>query len=96
MPHTPSAWKRLRKSDKRRRANRTAIKGVKVETKAVATALTAGDPAKVVDAMKTAASKLDKAAARGVIHKNKAARLKSRMAKKLTGLNKKPAAAVKA
>lgn len=89
MPHTASAEKRLRKSEKRRRANRTTIKGVKTETRAVATALAAGDKAKVVEAMKGAASKLDKAAARGVIHKNKAARLKSRMTKKLAGLSKK-------
>lgn len=89
MPHTASAEKRLRKSEKRRRANRTTIKGVKTETRAVATALAAGDKPKVVEAMKGAASKLDKAAARGVIHKNKAARLKSRMAKKLAGLSKK-------
>jgi small subunit ribosomal protein S20 len=93
MPHTASAWKRLRKSETRRKANRTTMKGVKVETRAVAAAVAAGDPAKLSDAMKTAASKLDKAAARGVIHKNKAARLKSRMAKKLKNLKDKPAAA---
>ena len=91
MPHTASAWKRLRKSETRRKANRTTIKGVKTETKAVAAAIVAADPAKVAEAMQAAASKLDKAAARGVIHKNKAARLKSRMAKKLAGLNKKAA-----
>lgn len=93
MPHTASAWKRLRKSETRRRANRATIKGVKTETKAVAAAIVAGDPSKVGEAMKVAATKLDKAAARGVIHKNKAARLKSRMAKKLADLNTKSAAA---
>jgi small subunit ribosomal protein S20 len=86
MPHTASAWKRLRKSEARRRRNRATIKGIKTETKAVAAAVVAGDPAKVGEAMKLAAAKLDKAAARGVIHKNKAARLKSRMAKKLAKL----------
>jgi small subunit ribosomal protein S20 len=93
MPHTASAWKRLRKSERQRRRNRATIKGVKTETKAVATAIVAGDPSKVGEAMKAAAAKLDKAAARGVIHKNKAARLKSRMAKKLANLGKQPAAA---
>lgn len=90
MPHTKSASKRLRSSEKRRQRNRTAMKGVKKQTRAVADALTGGDAAAVSTAMVAASKKLDKAAARGVIHKNKAARLKSRMAKKLATLKTAP------
>lgn len=89
MPHTKSAAKRLRSSEKRRQRNRTAMKGVKKQTRAVADALDGGDATAVATAMGAAAKKLDKAAARGVIHKNKAARLKSRMAKKLAALKTK-------
>lgn len=83
MPHTKSAAKRLRQNEKRRQRNRTTIKGVKRQTKAVADALTAGDATKAGTELVTATKKLDKAAARGVIHKNKAARLKSKLARKL-------------
>lgn len=37
MPHTPSAWKRLRKAEKRRVANRIAAKKLKGQRKEVAT-----------------------------------------------------------
>jgi small subunit ribosomal protein S20 len=82
MPHTKSAAKRLRQSEKRRQRNRTWIKQVKKQTRAVADALKGGDAAKGGTELTAAASKLDKAAAKGVIHKNKAARMKSRLARK--------------
>ncbi len=78
MPHTKSAAKRLRSSEKRRVRNRTAMKGVKKQTRAVADALDGGDATAVATAMGAAAKKLDKAA-----------RLKSRMAKKLAALKTK-------
>jgi small subunit ribosomal protein S20 len=83
MPHTPSAAKRLRKAEKRRRQNRAAAKKVRVARKATADALKAGDAAKTGEAFKTTQAVLDRAADKGYIHKNKAARLKSRLAKKL-------------
>jgi small subunit ribosomal protein S20 len=82
MPHTKSAAKRLRQNENRRRRNRNWIKLVKKQTRAVADALTA-DAAKAGKEFVTATQKLDKAAAKGVIHPNKAARLKSRLARKL-------------
>jgi small subunit ribosomal protein S20 len=92
MPHTKSAWKRLRQTEKRRQRNRTAVKGIKKQTREVADALQAGDAGKATTGLVAAARKLDKAAARGVIHPNKAARLKSRMAKKINTAKAGPAA----
>ena len=86
MPHTKSARKRLRQTDKRRKRNRLAMKAVKKETREVNDALAVTDAAKAAAELPSAAKQLDKAAARGVIHKNKAARLKSRMAKKVNAL----------
>ena len=83
MPHTKSAAKRLRQNEKRRRRNRTWIKTIKKQARAVSDALAAGDAAKAGTEAVGAVSKFDKAAAKGVIHKNKAARLKSRLAKRL-------------
>ncbi len=49
-------------------------------------ALTAGSADKAADALKKVVSRLDKVAAKGTIHKNNAARKRSRMAKKLNAL----------
>jgi small subunit ribosomal protein S20 len=79
MPHTKSARKNLRKSEKRRLRNRAAKRTLKTHIKRFFDALEG--PA---DALKTeynlAAKKLDKAAARRIIHPNLAARKKSQMA----------------
>ena len=83
MPHTKSAAKRLRQSEKRRQRNKTWVKQIKKQTRGVADALTGGDAAKVRTELTATAKKLDKAAAKGVIHKNKAARMKSRLAKRV-------------
>jgi small subunit ribosomal protein S20 len=89
MPHTESARKRLRQNEKRRRRNRTWVKQVKRQTRAVADALKTGDSAKAGTELVAASKQLDKAAAKGVIHKNKAARLKSRLAHKLNAVRAK-------
>ena len=83
MPHTRSAKKSLRKSLKRRMTNRAAKKAIKLQIKnllAVAEKGTAEDLRKEYN---LAARKLDKAAARRVIHPNMAARKKSQLAKLL-------------
>ena len=96
MPHTKSAIKRLKQAEKRQKLNRRMLKLVKIQSKELAVAMKAGDAAKVVPVMSATAKKLDQAAAKGYIHPNKAARLKSRAAKKLHLLEKGPAPAAKA
>jgi len=83
MPHTPSAAKRHRKAEKRKKQNRVAVKKVKLARKTVAEAIKAGDAAKTATEVKSTQAVLDRAATKGYIHKNKAARLKSRIAKRL-------------
>ncbi|MDB5313355.1 MAG: rpsT [Gemmataceae bacterium] len=95
MPHTPSAWKRLRKTEKRRKQNRTVAKTLKTKRKAVDAALKTGDAAKVGEGYKTTQAALDRAADRGYIHPNKAARLKSRLTKRIKAAASKPAAPAK-
>jgi small subunit ribosomal protein S20 len=90
MPHTPSAAKRLRKSEKRRRRNRAAAKKVKAVRKTVDAAIKVGDAAKTQGEFKTTQAVLDRAASKGYIHPNKAARLKSRLVKKLRASANKP------
>ncbi|MBU6293605.1 MAG: 30S ribosomal protein S20 [Planctomycetes bacterium] len=88
MPHTKSAAKNLRKSEKRKAHNRVVKRDVKIQVKALETAITGGGDS-VAELTKTY-SRLDKAAGKGVIHKKTAARKKSRLAKRL---NKAKAAA---
>jgi small subunit ribosomal protein S20 len=83
MPHTESAWKRLRQADKRRRRNRTIAKSIKEKRKELTVALKGTDEAVKTTQTKVVQQALDRAATKGYIHKNKAARLKSRIAKKL-------------
>jgi small subunit ribosomal protein S20 len=83
MPHTESAWKRLRQADKRRRRNRVVAKSIKEKRKELTVALKGTDEAVKTAQTKVVQQALDRAATKGYIHKNKAARLKSRVAKKL-------------
>ena len=80
MPHTASAKKRLRQNEKSRARNRAAIKMLKTHLKRVETAATAGDAAKLNEECRVAAQKHDQAAAKGIIHRNRASRVKSHLA----------------
>jgi len=77
VPTTKSAMKRLRQNERRRLRNkaarsrlRTAVKRVRAEA----------DPEQATDLYRAAARLLDRAANRGLIHGNKAARSKARLA----------------
>ena len=72
MPNLASAKKRLRQNSKRKLVNQIVKTRIKNETKKIAES---GDS-------KIAFSLIDRAAAKGIIHKNAAARRKSRLAKR--------------
>ena len=80
MANIKSQKKRNITNEKARVANKAVRSELKTRTKAaVAAAGTDG----AVDALKAAVKKLDKAATKGVIHKNAAARRKSRLMKRV-------------
>jgi small subunit ribosomal protein S20 len=93
MPHTPSAAKRLRKAEKRRKQNRVAAKKIKLQRKKTDTVLKGTDTAQIGTEFKATQALLDRAADKGYIHANKAARLKSRLVKRLRKAAATPAAA---
>jgi small subunit ribosomal protein S20 len=93
MPHTKSAKKHQRQSEKRRMANRATKKALKTQIKRFLAAETEGTPDKLQAEYNLAAKKLDKAAAKRVIHPNQASRKKSQVAKLLNGKEKAPAKA---
>lgn len=81
MPHTRSAKKSLRQTAKRRLANRAVKKSLKTEIKKVLSVSEGGDLAALREELKVASKKLDKAAAKRVVHPNYAARKKSQLAR---------------
>jgi small subunit ribosomal protein S20 len=85
MPNTPSAIKRMRQEERRRAHNNSIKSRVKTYiTKArAAISSPAIDAATAEAAVRAAVSELDRAAKKGVIHKNNAARRKSRLMKQL-------------
>jgi small subunit ribosomal protein S20 len=80
MPHTSSAKKHLRQSEKRRVRNRAIKRTLKTHIKRFVEALN-GPLDALQKEYNLAAKKLDKAAARRVIHPNLASRKKSQLAR---------------
>ncbi len=83
MPHTRSAKKQHRKTEKRRLQNRATIRAIKTQIKKVETAAASGAMDQLRTEYNLAAKKLDRAAAKRVIHPNMAARKKSQLARLL-------------
>jgi len=86
MPNIKSAIKRVKTTEAKNAQNTTAKSAMRTAVKKVEAAVTVNDAAAAKEALVNAASKLDKAAAKGLIHKNAAARKKSRLMKKSNAL----------
>ncbi|GAB4268657.1 MAG: 30S ribosomal protein S20 [Deferrisomatales bacterium] len=83
MANHKSALKRMRQDDKRRLRNKAVRTRYRNLIKAVRVAVEAGDAAQAEEALKAAAPYLQRAASKGVIHKNKAARHISRLTRQV-------------
>src|SRR4051794_20284687 len=81
MPHTPSAKKHIRKTEKRRLRNRIIKKTIRTHCKRVVAAVAEGNVELIKTELVLAVKKIDKAAAKRVIHPNMAARKKSQLAR---------------
>lgn len=79
MPTTKSAKKRLRQSNEKRAVNRAAKSAVKTQIRKVREAVAAGDIVKAEAEFRVAASKIDRAGAKRVVHPNVASRTKARL-----------------
>ena len=79
MPNHKSAEKRVRQSEKRRVINRGNRTKVRTYIKKVRTALASGERDEIQELLPSAISVIDKAVQKGVMHKNAAARYKSRL-----------------
>jgi small subunit ribosomal protein S20 len=81
-----SAEKRARQSVKRNLRNRSVESGVKTVLKKVETAVTSGNREDAGKALLQAEKVLNRAASKGVVHKNTASRNISRLTKKVNAL----------
>ena len=84
MANTQSAIKQVRRSERKRRINQVHRSQARTYVKKTRTLIAAGQVEEAEAVARQAASSLDKAAQKGVIHKNKAARSKSRLMKQLS------------
>ncbi|CAH8769653.1 30S ribosomal protein S20 [Paenibacillus dendritiformis] len=86
MPNIKSAVKRVKTNDKRRLLNASQKSALRTAVKAADAALANNEVDNAKGAVALASKKLDKAVTKGLIHKNAAARKKSRLAQKLNAL----------
>lgn len=86
MAHSKSAEKRIRVSERRRQRNRVYRSSSRTLVRRAEAAIQSGDAEQANAAVLNAVSMLDRSAAKGIIHKNNAARRKSRLMAKLNAM----------
>ena len=86
MANIASQIKRNRQNEKRRRRNQAVRSEMKTRAKTALEAAEAGDEDRAREALRLAQSKIDTAAANGVLHANTAAHRKSRLTRRVEQL----------
>ena len=79
MPNHKSAEKRMRQSENQRKINRGSRTRLRGQIRKLRAAMTAGKTKELVELLPATVSIIDKAVQKGVLHKNAAARHKSRL-----------------
>ncbi|WP_295879255.1 30S ribosomal protein S20 [uncultured Thiohalocapsa sp.] len=86
MANSAQARKRARQAEKHRQRNAAQRSTLRTAVKKVLKAIRAGDKTAAAEAYKAAVPVIDRAAGKGLIHANKAARHKSRLNKHVKAL----------
>jgi small subunit ribosomal protein S20 len=86
MANTPQAKKRIRRNERRAEINGNRLGRIRTFVKKVESALAGGDKTAAAEALKAAQPELARGVARGVLHKNTAARKLSRLSKRVAAL----------
>jgi len=89
LANTPSAEKRNRQTQRRRVRNLHVRTGVKSAVKKVREAVAKGDATQAKQALHQAARVIDRAASKGVLHRNAASRKISRLSRTVSHLGAK-------
>ena len=83
LPNIKSAKKRAKVIQRKTAVNRMLKSSLKTSVKKARAVIMEGDPASASDVFRSVQRDIDRASAKGVLHKNTAARRKSRLAAKL-------------
>ena len=86
MANTPQAKKRIRRNATRAEINHSRISRIRTFIKQAESAIAAGKKAEAAEALKAVQPEMARGVARGVIHKNTAARKISRLSKRVASL----------
>jgi small subunit ribosomal protein S20 len=86
MANTPQAKKRIRRNATRETVNHSRISRVRSFVRAVESAVAAGNKKEAAEALKKVQPEIARGVARGVVHKNTAARKFSRLSKRVASL----------
>lgn len=89
MPNHKSAEKRQRQNEKRREINRSNRSRLRTEIKRLRAALAGGDANSIQEVYAATVSAIDKSVNKGVLHRNAAARYKSRLTARVNALGAK-------
>ncbi|WP_214401495.1 30S ribosomal protein S20 [Pseudonocardia lacus] len=87
MANIKSQIKRVKTNEKRRLRNKSVRSSVRTAVRKFREAAESGDVEQAATLQRAAARALDKAASKGVLHKNQAANRKSAMAQRLNGIS---------
>lgn len=96
MPHSASAKKRHRQNLRNRERNRVVKSEIKTKIRKLLDAISTGDVAAAKEQFRGMTKTTDRAAASGTIHRNRAARIKSRLSARLKNAEKGTASAAPA
>jgi small subunit ribosomal protein S20 len=88
MPNHKSAEKRMRQNEKRRDINRSNRGRLRTGIKKLRAALEGGDAGSAQELLPATVSLIDKAVQKGVLHRNAAARYKSRLTTRVSDAGK--------
>jgi small subunit ribosomal protein S20 len=86
MANTPQAKKRIRRNATRQTINHSRVSRIRTFIKAVESAIASGKKKEAAEALKQVQPEIARGVARGVIHKNTAARKFSRLSKRVASL----------
>jgi small subunit ribosomal protein S20 len=86
MANTPQAKKRIRRNAKRALINHSRVSRIRTFIKAVEAAIAGGQKDEAAEALKKVQPEIARGVARGVVHKNTAARKMSRLSKRVAQL----------
>lgn len=89
MPNHKSAEKRVRQTERRNEVNRRNRSRLRTEIKKLRTAISGKDGENSQTLLPTTVSMIDKMVSKGVLHRNAAARYKSRLTKHVANLGAK-------